>query len=202
MPSELWQRIRAARKYADLRQQDVADVCKVSRAAVAQWEYDDMERRTTPSIDQMKALAKLSGVPLDWLLNDRANLDDIYRYAKVPAPPPVVGSSIIKDTIDELVKAQQFDAIPGFYRPIGAAGLSADFMLRDIVVQFEDTFSLDAVAKMLMLERATGPARKVLMVRENVPPETVREMKDVFGVTVLPATTARKAADEIRAYLQ
>lgn len=38
--SELWERLRAARKYADLRQQDIAVACTpaVNRAAVAQWE--------------------------------------------------------------------------------------------------------------------------------------------------------------------
>ena len=58
MPTTLAQRIKAARSYADLRQQDIADACtaaghKVSRSAVAQWEYDD-ERRTQPSIEHMK----------------------------------------------------------------------------------------------------------------------------------------------------
>lgn len=87
MPTTLAQRIKAARSYADLRQQDIADACtaaghKVSRSAVARWEYDD-ERRTQPSIEHMKILAKRTGVPLDWLLNDNADLADIWRFAKL-----------------------------------------------------------------------------------------------------------------------
>ena len=46
MATELWQRIKTARKYADLRQQDVAVACGISRGAVAQWEYEDAARRT------------------------------------------------------------------------------------------------------------------------------------------------------------
>lgn len=44
MPSELWQRIRSARKYADLNQGDVAQVCGVGRPAVTLWESKDAAR--------------------------------------------------------------------------------------------------------------------------------------------------------------
>ena len=207
MASELWQRIRAARKYADLRQQDVAQVCGVSRAAIAQWEYDDPQRRTTPSIDQMKALSKLSGVPLDWLLNDRANLDDIWQYAKTSAAPPLAapthGPAFVKDVVDELVKMQFFRVLPGFYKNIGMGplGMAADFVFEDCIVEFKDKFSLEAVAQVLMIEKAVGPSRKILMVRNKVTEDVIEQISQTFGVTILSVTSAREAANYIRSYL-
>ena len=205
MASELWQRIKAVRKYKNLRQQDVADVCKVSRPAVAQWEYEDAERRTVPSIDQMKALAKISGVQLDWLLNDRANIDDLYQYAKpdVPEIPPATDGTFIKDVIDELVKMQFFKPLPGFYKKIGMGqlGMSADFVFEGHVIEFKDKFSLDAVAQVLMIEKAVGPSRKVLMVREAVTDDVIEQTQQTFGVDVQPVVSAWDAADYIHSYL-
>jgi len=211
MASQLWQRIRAARKYGDLRQQDVAEACGVSRPAVAQWEYEDETRRTRPSIDQMKALAKRSGVPFDWLLNDSANLEDVWQYAKVSAkqiPEPVrqevPDNSFVKDIIDELVKMQFYKAIPGFYRTIGESNTSvrADFVLDNHIFEFKNRFSMDAVALLLMVEKALGTqATKVLMVREEIPEAQADQIEKTFGVTVLPVTSAWDAADYIHSYL-
>lgn len=80
MPSQLWQRLRSARNYADLRQQDIADACnpKVSRGAVAQWESIDPNNRTTPSIEQVKEVAKRTDVPFEWLMDDDAEPEQVW----------------------------------------------------------------------------------------------------------------------------
>lgn len=48
---------------------ELANQLGVSRQAVSRWESGD----TTPSVDKLKALAKLYGVSLDWLFGDTAD---------------------------------------------------------------------------------------------------------------------------------
>ena len=54
MPSELWQRLRAAREHAKLTQQQIADACGVSREAVSQWEAKDPAKRKTPGVPRLR----------------------------------------------------------------------------------------------------------------------------------------------------
>ncbi len=77
--SELWQRLRHARRFADLTQQDLANKCGVSRGAVALWEAAEPEHRTKPTTEHLIHVSKATGVPLEWLLNDAADLDAIWR---------------------------------------------------------------------------------------------------------------------------
>lgn len=89
--SELWQRLRQARKVADLTQQQLADACGVTRGAIALWEAAEPEHRTKPTTDHLLVLAKATGVPIEWLLNDAVDLNDVWRLtgefgASAPAP--------------------------------------------------------------------------------------------------------------------
>ena len=94
--SELWQRLRQARKYADLTQQDLANRCGVTRGAVALWESAEIEHRTKPTTDHLIAVSKATKVPLEWLLNDASDVNDVWRLTgeygppTTPAPPPDV----------------------------------------------------------------------------------------------------------------
>lgn len=75
MKSGMWQRIRAARNWAKLSQQVVADACGVSRAAVALWESEDADKRTAPRHENIKAISRLTGAPIGWLFDDEAELN-------------------------------------------------------------------------------------------------------------------------------
>lgn len=77
--SELWQRIRQARKFADLTQLDLSKACGVSRGAVAQWESAELEHRTKPTTDHLISIAKTTKVPLEWLMNDASDPNAIWR---------------------------------------------------------------------------------------------------------------------------
>ena len=79
--SEFWQRLRAARRYADLTQADIATAAGVSRSAVAQWEAAETQHRTRPSAENIIIISKLTNAPLDWLMNDSSVLEDIYKLA-------------------------------------------------------------------------------------------------------------------------
>lgn len=79
MKSELWQRLRQARRYADLTQADLAARCNVTRGAVALWEAAEAEHRTKPTTDNIIKVAKETGAPLEWLLNDAADPEALWR---------------------------------------------------------------------------------------------------------------------------
>lgn len=81
MATQLWQRLRQARKYADLTQADLAARCGVTRGAVALWEAEEAEHRTKPRTDHLLAIASATNVPIEWLLNDASKLDEIWRLS-------------------------------------------------------------------------------------------------------------------------
>lgn len=60
------EKIREARKQAGLTQEQLAEKLSVSRPAVAKWETD----KGIPDVENLKALAALLGVSVDYLLDD------------------------------------------------------------------------------------------------------------------------------------
>lgn len=74
--SELWQRIRAARRRAGLRQTDIADAFNIDRTAVTQWESKSPDRRTRPDIERLREFGEMTRTPLWWLMSDEVNLDE------------------------------------------------------------------------------------------------------------------------------
>lgn len=85
--SELWQRLRTARRYADLTQTDLGRACGVSRSAVAFWESETAEQRTRPTLEHMVTISTSTGAPLEWLMNDASRLEDLLHVAEAPARP-------------------------------------------------------------------------------------------------------------------
>lgn len=109
MASELWQRLRGARKYGDKTQQDVADACSVSREAVSQWETPDPSKRTSPNIFKLKLVSNLTGAPMEWLLNDESDLT-IEQWLDAPTAPSApnrarVDASLLARAIAEAQQA-------------------------------------------------------------------------------------------------
>ncbi|MEC9357359.1 MAG: helix-turn-helix transcriptional regulator [Pseudomonadota bacterium] len=66
--SSLYQRVREARNRLGLSQESLAAELKVSRSAVAQWEN---EAGTRPSVDNLVALARRSGMAFEYLATGR-----------------------------------------------------------------------------------------------------------------------------------
>ena len=71
----LREKLIVSRNKAGLSQMELAERLGVSRQAVSRWESGD----TTPSVDKLKALAKLYGVSLDWLFGDTADGEPTVR---------------------------------------------------------------------------------------------------------------------------
>lgn len=100
MPSELWQRLRAAREHAKLTQQQIADACGVSREAVSQWEAKDPAKRKTPGVPRLRIVSRLTSAPLDWLLDDGRDVEPGWEHViaapddpGAPAPQKISGKA-------------------------------------------------------------------------------------------------------------
>ena len=70
--NKLNERVREARHKAGLTQEALAGELGVSRSAVAQWE---MERGTAPSVENLIALARRSGMAFEYLATGRGGPD-------------------------------------------------------------------------------------------------------------------------------
>lgn len=68
--TELYQRVREARKLSGLSQEELAAELGISRSAVAQWE---MTRGTAPSVENLIALARRSGMAFEYLSTGRGH---------------------------------------------------------------------------------------------------------------------------------
>ena len=68
----LGEKIRYARKCYGLSQEQLANKLCVSRSAIAKWETD----KGLPDVDNLKALAFLLNVSIDYLLDDGKAIDE------------------------------------------------------------------------------------------------------------------------------
>ena len=65
------EKLREARKAAWLSQEQFAEKMRVSRSAVAKWESD----KGLPDVNNLKVMAQLLGVTIDYLLDDEEKLN-------------------------------------------------------------------------------------------------------------------------------
>lgn len=90
--SELWKRLRQARRDAEMTQLDLAKACGVSRGAVALWESSIPAHRTKPSTEHLVSVAKATGASLEQLLeaageNAKQEYSTIRSNVEALAPP-------------------------------------------------------------------------------------------------------------------
>jgi len=76
--TQLASRIRYARKRLKLTQTDIGDALGITMQSVAQWESG----RASPSSSNLRRLADLLGVSLEWLGSDKSRLEDLDAPAK------------------------------------------------------------------------------------------------------------------------
>ena len=93
----MWQKIRVAREHAGFTQQQIADVCRISRSAVSQWESPNPDKRTRPDLENLSLFANATKTSLIWLTNDRSDLSDPAAFLSEPVftvrelPEPTYG---------------------------------------------------------------------------------------------------------------
>ena len=100
----LGEKLKEARKQAGLSQLQLAEKLNVSRSAVAKWETD----KGIPDVENLKMIAKLLGVSIDYLLDDGENLDKAVIREAIDLA--AYGSGRKKVKKDKVVRAKYPDA--------------------------------------------------------------------------------------------
>ena len=194
MASQLWQRLRAARKFADLTQAQLGAACGITRSGYAFFEASDDNARTRPNTDQIISISRLTKVPVEWLLNDAADPGDVWKVGTVagvayqdslpsrpqPTRPPTGAVSYPNaDRMDETFwRAVEYnvlmtnpDLASSFDVPLDilSVGVRVRFMHDKTLACFtshaDDQSILIFMGRLLLIERAIGNGhRKHLIV--------------------------------------
>lgn len=176
--SELWQRLRSARNFAEKTQGDVAKEMGLTRPAVSLWESRNASNRSNPTGEQLMQLAKYLNVPAGFLMDDTVDAEAVSEYVDLSA-------SNFSDTRELAVAVDQGERVarafwssveytvmmtrPGlgssFHLPIANAAvqIEAPFLHGSNLVGFasegaEDNgrLLLSGASALLLLERAMG----------------------------------------------
>ena len=100
----LGEKIKEARKQCGLSQEQLAEKMAVSRSAVAKWEANN----GLPDIDNLKALAQLLNVSIDYLLDDGEVIDELVMQE--PYNLSDYGKGIKKKKKDRVIREKFPDA--------------------------------------------------------------------------------------------
>ena len=103
----LREKLIVLREKAGISQMSLAHQLDVSRQAVSRWESGD----TTPSMDKLKALAKIYGVSLDWLCSDASDAGALVQEKNLDERDPVCNSEL--PTEDKPKKRKKWAIIIG-----------------------------------------------------------------------------------------
>jgi transcriptional regulator with XRE-family HTH domain len=221
MKSEMWQRLRAARKSADLIQNDVAKALGLTRSGYAFLEWANPEGRTTPSVTQIKAISALTGVDVDVLMSDESEISDIL-LRRPPAPsanrqtapserPQASPAPAGPDdrTRENFWRAVEFAVCrldpalaPCFAVSAGPLGLVADFLSGRNVAEFSSRPELirrhlgnlalvELSARKLLSKHLLIWAGDVASDLGDLP----AQIKKAFGVTLHQVQTGEEAAE-------
>ena len=104
MKMKLGEKIKEARKQCGLSQEQLAEKMAVSRSAVAKWEANN----GLPDVDNLKALAQLLNVSVDYLLDDGEVIDEVVM--REPYNLSDYGKGIKKKKKDRVIREKFPDA--------------------------------------------------------------------------------------------
>jgi transcriptional regulator with XRE-family HTH domain len=79
MKSHIRERIKAARQHAKLSQEKLGEYIGVSKSAVSMWETNNLQKHTRPTIDNLKMISQFTGAPVEWLLDDNAEISSDWK---------------------------------------------------------------------------------------------------------------------------
>jgi transcriptional regulator with XRE-family HTH domain len=122
MGSHIRDRIKAARQHAKLSQEKLGELVGVSKSAVSMWETTNPDKYTRPTIDNLKLISQITGAPIEWLLDDSADISSDWKHrveiiafpnAKQIDEVPRFGAIAIEAAkiIDSLSKSDQTEII-------------------------------------------------------------------------------------------
>jgi transcriptional regulator with XRE-family HTH domain len=216
--SELWQRLREARRFANLRQEDLAIACGVTRASVAMWESTNVSYRTRPDDDSVVAIARLCKVPLSFLTDDQFEPGDVWRMSSTApldgaandsteATPALSLLGMDDRRAKSFWSAVEFDACERKSSLLGCFagrnGALPDFLHGDSAVVFASDLGdarailIGALAVLLQAEKQQGRAldKHVLVFRAGGPARFHEgEAERQFATSVRVIDTVKEAS--------
>jgi len=211
--SELWQRIRAARRFAGMTQDDLAREAGISRSAYAFWEGKTPENRTNPNGQQLMMVARLTKVPVEWLMSNLSKVEDVWKItskeneARAERPAPAPGTDRLTESYWPAVEFAVLSENPGLHDSFqfGVAApplnLVADFHYKQSVVVYCKTDLLaglsEHLGRLLLIEAMLGrPLSKYLLhwTRGGEALPDVTEAAGSIGVRLLQVKTVGDAS--------
>lgn len=109
MKTHIRERIKAARKHAGLTQEKLGELIGITKSAVSMWETSNPKKYTRPTLENLKELSKLTGAPLNWLLDDDAEISSDW---KCPAEVVEFPNAADKPSTIALQAAQLIESLP------------------------------------------------------------------------------------------
>lgn len=214
MASELWQRLREVRKFADKTQADMAKIANITRSGYAFWENSDPEQRTLPNVDQATAICKATGVPVSWLLDDSSDINDLWRgefkskatVTSEPEPPVCATSDRAQQrfwaAVEYAVTAADpaRDAAFGHEVRAGAVQMVLDYLHNGQAAVFSRSSSDEDLTRVIGYLLTAARAAKLtglhILVNAEEPPSPglVESARRFLGVSIHHATTPDQAA--------
>lgn len=218
MASEFWQRLREARKFANKTQMQAAKALGISRSGYAFYENDDPEQRTQPNVEQIVTLSQLYKVPAEWLLNDKAEVSDLWKgttgqRTAEPQPAPYAPAPALNQdraqqrfwaATEYILTSKDFTKDGAFGRQVraGALELDADYLWENTLAVFSrnsgDAEVLQTVGYLFVLSKAARmrEPRLILLLRSDTPPSegVVESVRRFLGVQVSWVQTPEEAA--------
>lgn len=175
MASEMWERLRAARRGANLTQMQIAKRLGITRAGYAFHETAHADSRTMPNVEQIKIIASMVGVPPEVLMNDALDVTDVIRMqvGGDQAAPPTLAKpeGLLMGAVRFAVSAIDPARLEGFSPELflGPLDLGIGYMMgRTCAVVLEEpspTQALDGVGRLVLAEKVLGrPLNKLLVV--------------------------------------
>lgn len=220
MASEMWQRIKQARKASDKTQLQMAKALGITRSGYAFLETPHEQYRTTPNITQPRTISSFTGVPLDLIVNDSTDLADVVR-SKLPGYVHQRQSDPAQERRPGLPESEDMRAM--FWAAVqfacvtrGLPDLRFDQQVsppplevrvgclgnRAVAVMADEPSPADtvrAIGLLLSAERAISKSLGKTLIVFSRSPVDVRaiaaQAKSTFGVDVRVATSADQAAE-------
>lgn len=218
MASEMWMRLKTARKAAGKTQLDLAKAIGITRSGYAFLETDKQEHRTNPTITQLRTISEQTGVPLDLIVDDQTDVSEIVRSTLpgyVHRPREVAASAPAEMTSD--MRSMFWTAVrfacmsrggtsARFDTPVAPAPLElrVDFLSNKTAAMLAAEPSpgevLAAIGALLSVEKALSKTlNKMLLIFSMTQAADVRSLiaqtRSVFGIEVRVVGSAEQAAD-------
>lgn len=217
MPSEMWIRIRTARKAAEKTQSQMAKALGITRSGYAFLETSHAEYRTNPTITQLRTIAETTGVPLDLIVSDETDTTEIIRSrlpGYKPDARPALAPTLPAAAGD--LRAMFWAAVRFACMTRGVSSQKFDAQVTptplDMTVDYLTTKSLSimsaepsaaevkaTIGAMSAIERALGKNMNKLLIiyaRGAVDIQNIAtQAKGTFGVAIKVVTSAEQAAD-------